>query len=162
MGGAAATAGAGATLSTLGTIVSVGGSLIQGVMAADAANQQARHLQEQAETERRLAATEESRARGEFRFAMGQQATELAGRGIRLDSPVAQFLGETAAREMSFEAQSIRSRGVARSRELTHSARQARAQGAQALFGGFLGAASSALTAAPRLWPGLSQQRQLG
>lgn len=153
--GAATAAGAGSTLATFGTLLSAGGSLLQGVMAMQAANENARYMEQQREDEKNLSAIEEERARREFRFSIGQQAAELAGRGVRLDSPMAVFLGETAAREMSFESQSIRSRGAARSTELTHSARMARAQGAQAMFSGFTSAVGSVLTAAPRLWPGM-------
>ncbi|MFN3953212.1 MAG: hypothetical protein ACK4LQ_02085 [Pararhodobacter sp.] len=151
----AATAGSG--LAAIGTALSVGGSLLQGVMAMQAANEQSRLLDQQAKDEARLAATEESRVRQKFRFQMGQQVIELAGRGIRMDSPVAVFLGETAAREMSFEAQGVRSRGAARTRELSFSGRQSRAQGVQAMLRGGFSAAGSFLTAAPQIWPGMLQ-----
>jgi hypothetical protein len=125
-------------------------------MAMNAANENARLMEEQRTTENRINAVEDQRARREFRTAIGQQVIELAGRGIRLDSPMAVYLGETAAREMSFESQSIRSRGAARATELSHSARMVRAQGAQQMLRGVFSSASSVLTAAPRLWPGLA------
>ncbi len=159
-GGAATAAGATAvaatsSLASIGTALTVVGSLAQGVMAMQAGQEQSALLLQQAEQEKRIGAIEEDRTRRQFQFQMGQQAIELAGRGIRLDSPVAMFLGETAAREMSFEAQAVRSGRGTRAQEMTHQARQVRAQGMQGLLRGTLSAAGNLLTAAPRQWPGM-------
>lgn len=157
-GGAAAgaTAAGGATaLANIGTFVGAAGSLLQGVMGIQAANAQAAHIENQRRTENALNAIREQRARGDMRRDMARQRAELAARNINLASPTAVFLGQTAAREMSFDAQAIRSHGQARDQELRANTAFARARGVQSLLRGGFGAAETVLTAAPDLWPGL-------
>lgn len=163
MGGLGATA-AGATagaataatgLQAIGTALAVGGSLVQGINANRMGRAQARALERQARDERNLAAVQESRTRQQFRTAMRKQMAELAARGVSLDSPTSVLLGRTAAQEMSFESQAIRSGGQARSTELTGAARIARGQAQSSLLKGGFSAAGSFLTAAPDLWPEL-------
>lgn len=154
-GATAGAASAGSGLALLGTALSVGGSLMQGQMAAEAANAQAAHIENQRRTEMVLNAIQDSRERAQFRSQIARQRAELAGRGVSLDSPTAIFLGQTAAREMSFQSQATRSAGQARGQELSAQASMARARGSQALLRGGLSAAQSVLTAAPDLWPGL-------
>ena len=155
---AGATAGAATAvtgLQAVGTALAVGGSLIQGVNANRMGKAQARALEQQARDERNLAAVQESRTRMQFRTAVRKQMAELAARGVSLDSPTAVLLGQTAAQEMSFESQAIRSGGAARSTELTGAARIARGQAQSSLLKGGFDAAGSFLTAAPDLWPEL-------
>lgn len=157
-GGAATAAGAvaGASmLQNIGMVLSVGGTLMQGVMGMQAANANAAHVAQQQQVEAVLSSTEEQRTRQQFRSAIRRQAAELAGRGIALDSPTAVLLGQTAAREMSFAGQEVRSRGSARQQELTAERRALRARGTQSMLAGAFGAADRFLTAAPDVWPGL-------
>jgi hypothetical protein len=154
-GGAAAAGGLGATLSTVGTLVSAGAAIVGGVNQARASSYQAKLLDQQRQTEAQLSAIEEDRTKRRFRTQIAQQRGELAARGVALDSPTAILLGESAAREMTFAAQEVRNRGGARRAELTGAASAARARGRQALLGGGLSAASTVLSAAPELWPGL-------
>lgn len=161
LGATAAGATAGATtaaatgLQAVGTAMAVGGSLVQGINANRMGKAQARALEQQARDERSLAAVQESRTRQQFRTAMRQQMAQLAARGVSLDSPTSILLGRTAAQEMSFESQAIRSGGQARTTELTGAARIARGQAQSSLLKGGFDAAGSFLTAAPKLWPGL-------
>jgi len=152
--GATAAAGIGGSL---GTILGVGGALIQGVSSYQAGRAQAAALQQQAQDEARLTAQEDQRKRREYLSAMGQQRAELAARGVTLDSPTAISLGQSAAREMSFDSQSIRSRGAARQQELSAEARMARAQGLTGLLRGSISAAGSLLRGNPDLWPGFER-----
>lgn len=155
---AGATAGAATAVSGLqavGTALAVGGSLMQGINDSRAAKYQARMLEQQARDERNLSAVQESRTRMQFRTAMRKQMAELAARGVSLDSPTAVLLGQTAAQEMSFESQAIRSGGQARTTELTGAARIARGRAQSSLLKGGFDAAGSFLTAAPDLWPEL-------
>lgn len=157
-GGAATAAGASAAaatsgLATLGTLVATAGSLWQGVQGARAAKEQARAIGEQAQTERGLTAVQDQRTRARFISQTREQFAQLAARGVSLDSPTAILLGQTAAQEMSFESQAIRSEGAARQAELGASQRIARGQARQAMMGGVFNAASTMLTAAPQLWP---------
>ena len=62
-------------------------------------------------------------------------------------------MGQTAAQEMSFAAQSVRSEGQARQIELSNEARLARARGQQGLLTGAFSAAGSLLSGAPKIWP---------
>ena len=142
-------------LTTLGTVLSVGGSLFQGIQASQAASAQAAHIENQRRNEAVLNAIQDSRERAQFRSQIARQRAELAGRGVALDSPTAVYLGQTAAREMSFQSQATRSSGQARGQELSANARMARARGAQGLLRGGLSAAQTLLTAAPDIWPEL-------
>ncbi len=167
IGGAGATAAgatvaagtAGGWLQTLGTIISVGGSLYQGVAGARAARDQERAIADQRATEANLAAIKDQRERRKFGSLIRLQAAELAARGVQLDSPTAMLLGETAAREMSFQSQATRSEAAARDSELAVAQRGARADRLSSMLKGVFTAADSFLTAAPDLWPGLGERR---
>jgi hypothetical protein len=152
----------GGLLQVVGTVASIAGSLSQGNMAVDAGNEQIAELQAKAQTEAELTATADMRKRQEWRAATAQQRAELAKRGISLDSPTAMLLGRTAAQEMSFESQAIRSDGEAKRRELTGAQRVVKAQAEDAFIKSRFSAAGSLLTAAPELWPGITDKRVLG
>lgn len=151
--GAAATAGS--LLQTVGLITSVGGALMQGAQAAKIERMNAAAVAQQRTTEAQLTATEDQRVRMQFRSAMRRQGAELVARGISLDSPTAVLLGQTAAQEMSFASQEVRSRGAARQTELTASEQMYRARASGALLKGTFDAAGSFLTGAPDIWPEL-------
>jgi len=154
--GAAATATAGlGALQTLGTIVSIGGTLMSGLSASRAANQNVALIEQQKQTEAQINAVEDHRSRLKFMSSIRQQTSELAARGVSLDSPTAVMLGQNAAREMSYESQAVRSGGQARQAELSAEQRALRARGRSALFKGGLSAAGTLLDAAPDLWPSL-------
>lgn len=154
-GAAAGAATAGGALQSLGTLVGIGGSLMQGISTYQAGKAQARVLEEQAATEARLTAVKDNRARAQFRSAMSAQIAELAARGISLDSPTAITLGQSAAAEMSFESQAIRSDGAARQTELSAARRVARGRATSGLLNGVFDAGGKLLSAAPELWPEL-------
>lgn len=143
------------TLQTLGTLVSVGGALVQGVAGMNAAKQQVAAIEVQKRTEAQLASVQDQRQRAKFASAIATQRAELAARGVQLDSVTAIALGQTAAQEMSFESQATRSAAAARQTELTAEQRMAQAEGLSSLLKGTFSAASSVLTPAPDLWPGL-------
>jgi hypothetical protein len=145
----------GSLLQTVGSALAIGGSLAQGVAEYRAGKENVRLINEQRATERALASTQDQRARLRFNSAIRRQAAELAQRGISLDSPTAVLLGQTAAQEMSFESQAIRSGGVARDRELGAEAAVARSRGTTGLLRGVTSAAGSFLDRAPDLWPEL-------
>ena len=92
--GATATAAtAGASLAQLGTYLSIGGSLYQGIAANRAAKENVALIEQQKKTEAQLTAVKEQREVARFKSAIAKQAAELAGRGVQLDSPTAVFLG---------------------------------------------------------------------
>lgn len=160
LGGAGAAAATGAaaaanTVSTLGTLVSVGGSLLAGLQGAQAASAQAAALDQQAQTEAQLTAIQDQRERKEFMSAIARQRAELAARGVQLDSVTAVALGRTAAQEMSFQSQATRSGGAARKTELSAAARAARAGRTGSVLRGIFSAADTVFTRAPDIWPGL-------
>jgi hypothetical protein len=154
-GGTAAAAGIGGTLSSIGALLSVGGALAQGVMGWQAAQAQAQAIAQQRETEAALNAVEDQRTRARMESEMRRQAAELAGRGINLASPTSLLLGRSAAQELSFASQAVRSTGYARQAELSAAQKQAKGMAVQSMLSGTVGAASSLLTKAPDLWPGL-------
>lgn len=154
LGGGVTAAGA-STLSTLGTIVSIGGSLISGVQGMQAGKAQAAAIEEQRLTEARLTAVQDQRTRSKFASQIAQQRAELAARGVQLDSPTAVALGQTAAQEMSFESQAVRSGGRARDTELSAAARMARMKGNSAMLKGVFSAADTVLSSAVERWKAL-------
>lgn len=158
--GTAATTAAGATglastLQGVGTALAIGGTVASGISTYKASKATVAQIEQQKKTEGLIAATQEERTRQSYRTAMAQQRAELAARGVSLDSPTAIFLGQTAAREMTFEAQSIRSGNQATQTELTAQQSAARARGTNALFKGGLSGAGMLLNNAPDLWPEL-------
>lgn len=157
LGAGATAAGATAAASTigLGTFLSAGGALVQGVSGMIAGNRQAKQIERQMQVEAGLTATEDMRRRREFTSAIRTQAAELAARGVQLDSVTALALGQTAAREMSFDSQAIRQGGAARQTELSAEARIARSLGFTSMLKGTFSAADSILNAVPDLWPDL-------
>jgi hypothetical protein len=156
-GGAATAAGAtvGASLATLGTLATAGASIYSGIAANRTARENARLTRERARTEAVLTATQDNRERRKFQTQIRQQAAELIGRGVSLDSPTAVLLGQQAAQELSFGSQAIRSQGAATQAELSGQERLYRAQGRQALLSGVLSGAAGVLTKAPDVWPEL-------
>ena len=153
--GATAAAGAASGLSTLGTALGVVGSLYQGYSTYQTSKDQAAALEQQARTERQINAVRDQRTRREYVSQMRQQAAELAARGVSLDSPTAVLLGQTAAQEMSFASQTVRSEGAATQTELSNGQRLARARATQGLISGAASAAGNLLTGAPKIWPEL-------
>jgi hypothetical protein len=170
LGGAGAATAAGATaaatttastLSTLATIASIGGTVFSGVNAYRSGREQAAAIENQAVTERALTATQDARQRAKMSSVIRQQTAELAARGVQMDSPTAVYLGQTAAQEMSFDSQAIRSDGAARQVELSTQAKLTRANATAGLWKGVIGGASEFLTAGPDIWPNLFGERQL-
>lgn len=169
LGGAGAATAAGATavattagaLQTLATIATIGGTLYSGITAYNTGKEQARAYEAQAVTEAQLTATQDQRERAKMAGAIAQQRGEILGRGIDLSSPTAIYLGQTAAQEMSFDSQAIRSAGSARQTELSSQAKIARANASAGLMKGVIGAAGDFLTMGPDTWPGLFRERQL-
>jgi hypothetical protein len=158
-GSTAAAATVGSTLSTIGTAVSIGSALMQGIVGYQSAKAQSDAIDSQMKTEAQLNATKEQRARAEFRSQIAQQRAELAARGVQLDSVTAVMLGQTAAAEMSFESQAIRSDGQARQVELSASKAAAKADGVLSLIKGGASAAGTFVKAAPDIWPGFMDKR---
>jgi hypothetical protein len=158
--GAAATGAVGA-LQTLATVASIGGTIYSGISAYQTGKAQEAALTQQAETEARLTAAQDQRQRGKMQSVIRQQGAEIMARGIDLSSPTAVYLGQTAAQELSFDSQAIRSGGAARVAELSSQAKIARAGATAGLVRGAVGAASDFLTMGPDVWPGLFRERQL-
>lgn len=160
LGGAAASGAAGA-LQTLATVASIGGTLYSGVTAYQTGKAQEAVLTQQAKTEAQLNAVQDQRQRSKMESAIAVQRGNIVASGIDLSSPTAVFLGQTAAQELSFESQAIRSGGQARVAELSNQAQLSRANASAGLLKGAIGAASDFLTMGPEVWPGLFRERQL-
>lgn len=154
-GATAGAATAGSALLKAGTFLAAGSSIYGGIASYRANREMVRDIERQKETEAQLNSVREQRAVQQYKTALATQRAELAKRGLSLDSPTAVFLGQTAAREMAFEAQTIRQGGQATQQELTDSQRRLKTRGTVDLFRGGLSAAGRVLTAAPDLWPEL-------
>ncbi|MBW4972079.1 hypothetical protein KZZ08_00520 [Roseovarius mucosus] len=152
-GAATAAAGFGSTLATFGTLASIGGTLLQGRATASAARAQANQIEVQRQEEQRLNAIQDQRVRAEFASQIRDQAAQIGARGFSLDSPTAVFLGQTAAKELAFQSQSVRQAGQATQRELTGTQQALRARARSSVLTGAFSAAGQALTAAPKLFP---------
>lgn len=148
-------------LQTLATIATIGGTLYSGVTAYRTGKEQAAAYEAQAKTEAQLTATTDQRERAKMAGAIAQQRSEILGRGMDLSSPTAIYLGQTAAQEMSFDSQAIRSGGAARQQELSANKRIALSNASAGLWKGAIGAAGDFLTMGPDTWPGLFGERQL-
>ena len=144
-----------ATLKTIGTVASIGGTIYSGIQANQHAQMQIQQIEDQKKQYAQISAQEEQASNARFQSEIAQQRGQLIASGVTLDSPTAIYLGQNAAREMSFEAQSIRSRGMAQQQTLTNEQAALQARGRQAMFTGLTSAAGRALTAAPDLWPEL-------
>lgn len=155
---AAATTVAG-TLQTIGTVVSIGGALAQGIAGYQASKANVAAIEAQKKTEAQITAIKDQRTRAIMQGQIAQQRAELAARNVSMDSVTAIMLGQTAAQEMSFESQSIRSTGTARQTELTAAQTAAKADGFSSLLRGTTTAAGSFLNAAPDIWPGFMDKR---
>lgn len=153
--GAGAFAGIGGLLQVAGLATSIGGALFQGMQASKTYKAEAAAIADQKRTEAQLTAVEDQRTRLKFRSAMRQQTAELAARGIDISSPTAVLLGQTAAQEMSFASQEVRSRGAARQRELTSTEQIAKSKATSSLLNGTFSAAGNFLTGEPDVWPEL-------
>lgn len=153
--GATAAAGTATALTQLGTIVSIAGTGLTALNTAAESRRMRREIEVQKATEAKLTAVEDQRTRRSFVSEIRRQAAELLARGVSLDSPTAVALGDTAARELSYESQAVRSGGEARQIELTSEQRSLRAKGRMALLKGGFSAAGTLLEDAPDLWPGL-------
>lgn len=158
---AAAATGLAGTLQTLATIATIGGTVYQGISSYQAGKQQAAAIEAQAVTERQLTATQDARQRAKMSSEIRKQSAELLARGVSLDSPTAIALGQTAAQELSFDSQAIRSDGNARQTELSAQQRIARGEAVSGLLKGVVGGASQFLTSGPDVWPSLFRERQL-
>lgn len=163
-GGAATAAGAtaaattGITLQGLGTALSIGGALAQGIHSRNVANANVEMIEEQRAAEKKQNAQKDLRARRQFQSQIRKQMAELSERGVTIDSPSAVLLGQEAASEMSFQSQSIRQEGHARDGQLSTEAFGYRAKAASSFLNGFVSASGTLLTQAPRLWPKLGAE----
>ncbi|MEM6650976.1 MAG: hypothetical protein AAF582_00155 [Pseudomonadota bacterium] len=154
--GATTIAGGLATaLQVVGLATSIAAPIMQANAAADAERDYAAQLEAQAAQTRSLNAVQDQRTRAEYRRAIAQQRANFSERNLDLGSPSAEFLGQTAAREMAFASQSVRQTGQAQTTELTNqaNARRSRAR-IRTMTGGFT-AASNALEGVPQIWPEL-------
>ncbi|WP_422050139.1 hypothetical protein [Shimia sp.] len=149
---AGAASGALATLQTIGTTLAIGGSVLQGVSAYQTSKANAALIEQQAGTEKQVFAIQEARERQEFLAGIAQQRSEIAARGLSLDSATAVYLGQSAAQELAFNSQSVRSTGQSRQTELSASQANAQARGRLGLLRGSLSAAGSFLSSREDQW----------
>lgn len=155
-GGAAVAAGSGLNmLQTLGLIAGLGGTVANTVGTNRAISAQQTALAEQDRVQQQLNMIEDQRTRAEMGRQMAQQRAELVSRGIDLSSPTAVHLGVSAARELSFASQRVRSEGQARSVEIGAQQRMLRARRTASTIRGVTTVADTVLTAAPDIWPEL-------
>ena len=152
-----AASGIGGTLQAIGTVVSMGGALYQGVQSVNTANANIEAIDKQRQQEAELTAIEDQRTRREYRSKIRQQRAELLKRGVQLDSPTAVMLGEQAAKEMSFASQGVRQRGKATQDELSATQKNLAARAQSDVLSGTLSAADTLMEASPDLWPELYQ-----
>ncbi|WP_010140404.1 hypothetical protein [Oceanicola sp. S124] len=150
-GGAATAAGSTAaaatsfasTMQTIGSVLAIAGPVVQGMQVASAAKANVKLVENQKRHQAALDATKADRERRRFQSQLAQQRAELASRGVQLDSATAVLLGQSAAAEMSFNDQAIRSGAQATQAELSAEQVNYRAKASQALLRGGLSAAGA-------------------
>lgn len=135
--------------------ISAGSTIFSASQKARAANDQAELVDQQREKEEELFGIRADRVAQQFDDQIAWQTAEIAGAGFQLDSPTALALAQDAAREKQFEVDAVRRTGEARGAELSATARNLRAQAQDAMLGGFISAASGALTQTQDIWPEL-------
>lgn len=140
---------------TIGLLASMGGTVAQGFAAQAAGNETADRIEAEKRTRAALNSIEDQRVRGQFRHQIADQRAELIERGVDPASPTAIYLGQQAAREMTFASQSVRQTGLAEQAELSAQASAARARGRMGMIQGVTGAAGVLLNKGPRAWPEL-------
>lgn len=156
-GGAAAAAGGGSALSTLGTIASIGGTVLSGVSAYGAAQYQAsigemnaKIAEENADRARERAAIEAQEQDDTTLALLGQQEAAQSASGLSLGGR-SQMLTRKAARELGRkDALNVRQGGEIEAYNYgvdaanqRAGAEAAKSQGIGALLGSFLGASKS-------------------
>ncbi|WP_284262466.1 hypothetical protein [Roseicyclus amphidinii] len=155
-GGAAVAAGSGMNiLQTIGLVTSLAGSIGQMQAQTAAIDAQSAAIEQQKATEATLNAIEDQRTRALMEGQLAEQSAELIARGVDLSSPTAVRLGISAAREMAFASQRVRSEGSARRIELTSQQQILAARRRTARIQGITTVADTVLTAAPQIWPEL-------
>ncbi|MGI3163070.1 hypothetical protein ACRARE_00050 [Pseudooceanicola sp. 200-1SW] len=130
-------------MQTIGTVLAIAGPLVQGAQTAAAARANVELIENQKQQQRALDATRADRERRRFQSQIAVQRAELAARGVQLDSATAVLLGQSAAAELSFNDQAIRSGAQATQNELTAEQVNYRAKASQALLRGGLSAAGA-------------------
>lgn len=143
-------------LGVAGALLGAASTARAGRAAAAEARENARLRAEQAEHEKRLNTMQDLRERRDFATQIRQQASELVGRGVSLDSPTAIYLAQAAGAELAFQSQAIRSGGAAALAELNAQSRAYQAQARNARVTGNLSAASDLLTDIPKIWSALT------
>jgi uncharacterized protein HemX len=146
---------AGASLSSIGTALTIGGSLAQGIAGYQSARANRKLIAQQQESEKQLNAVNDQRERLQFMSSIRKQAAEIAARGLGLNSPTAVYLGQSAAREMSFQSQATQSSGQARQNELSAESTAYRSRAVQSLLRGSVSAAGAYLNRDRTAWPEL-------
>lgn len=128
-------------------VISVVGSVVQGVQQSRAAEQQARVQEQQAQQERLIAAQEakqyqrrQSRLQAASRAARGASGVQRAGSVLLVD--------DDQAREIALGAATIRAGGEVSATRLEQQAYFTRQRGQTSLVGGFFNAGSTLLGAA--------------
>lgn len=140
--------------------VQAAGSLYQGIQGYQTAQANQQLVQQQAQQQQVLTATQDQRTLEKFHTKIADQAAQLAGRGINLASPTAVYLGQEAGKEMSFQSQAIRSQGAAAQDRLSAESQMYGAKATSSLLSGVFSASGTVLKDAPQIWPGLKTDAQ--
>ena len=140
----AALIAAGATI--IGSGISAIGSLRQGAAASSAADFEAQVLQQQAEREQRISASEERDFRREQSRLFAARRAALGASGVELASGSPLLAAGDFAAEVDRQAQRIREGGETRATRLSQQAALTRSRGASQRSAGLFGAGSSLLS----------------
>jgi len=145
--GIAGATAAGSTLSTLGTIFSVGSALFQGFSQYQAANAAAKQASINARTAIAEAAAMESRQRRASAMDISAGAAGYGASGVRMEGSPLDIM-EQSAYNAELDALTTRWKGQVEATNYRNEAAMARASGRNALIGGFINAGGAAIKGA--------------
>lgn len=139
-----------AELALIGTLISAGGSLVQGVAANNAAQAEAAQMEEKGQEEFAAAQREAMAQRREGRLINSRQQALAAASGSAADSPTIVRLMTDVAGGAEYNAGTTMYGGIQRKKGLRDGANARRAEGQAALVGSVFDATGSAFSGGDR------------
>lgn len=135
-----------AELALIGTLISAGGSIVQGISANDAAQTEAAQMEERGKEDFAASQREAIDKRREGRLVNSRQQALAAASGAGADAPTIVKLMTDTAGQAEYNAASTMFGGLQRRAGMNDSARARRKEGQAAMIGSVFDAAGTALS----------------
>lgn len=134
-----------AELAMIGSLISAGGSIVQGISANNAAKTEAAQMEERGKEDFAASQREAEDKRREGRIVNSRQQALAAASGAGADAPTIVKLMTDTAGQAEYNAQTSMFGGLQRKKGMNDSANARRAEGRAALVGSVFDAAGTAL-----------------